>query len=98
MTGDFTAYYMGIGKNGSSKRSRNLASFSRFSKKPARTPFNLRKSGLTKSLSNNHPIKAASDKTLPTRYDLRDMGQKTRPAKRAAKSGSPYYSVERLAG
>jgi len=28
-------YYMGIGKNGSSKRSRNLASFQGFSKKPA---------------------------------------------------------------
>jgi len=28
-------YYMGIGKNGSSKRSRNLAGFPVFSKKPA---------------------------------------------------------------
>ena len=75
-----------------------LPVFLDFQKKLARTPFNLRKSGLTKTLSNTHPIKAASDRTLPTRYDLKDWGQKTRPAKRAAKSGSPYYCVERLAG
>jgi len=33
MIGNLLHYYMGIGKNGSSKRSRNLAGFSRFSKK-----------------------------------------------------------------
>jgi len=33
MTGNPHQYYMGIGKNGSSKRSRNLAGFSQFSKK-----------------------------------------------------------------
>jgi hypothetical protein len=38
MTGNPHWYYMGIGKNGSSKRSRNLAGFPGFSKKPARTP------------------------------------------------------------
>jgi hypothetical protein len=33
MTGNPHWYYMGIGKNGSSKRSRNLAGFPGFSKK-----------------------------------------------------------------
>jgi hypothetical protein len=32
MTGNPRLYYMGIGKNGSSKRSRNLAGFPGFSK------------------------------------------------------------------
>jgi len=33
MTGNSFYHYMGIGKNGSSKRSKNLSGFSRFSKK-----------------------------------------------------------------
>jgi len=36
MTGNSFYYYMGIGKNGSSKRSRNLAGFSRFLKKTSK--------------------------------------------------------------
>jgi hypothetical protein len=54
---------MGIGKNGSSKRSRNLAGFPQFSKKPARTPINRMKRRLAKPHKPTHPIKAAFKKT-----------------------------------
>jgi hypothetical protein len=54
---------MGIGKNGSSKRSRNLAGFPQFSKKPACTPINRMKHRLAKPHQPTHLIKAASTKT-----------------------------------
>jgi hypothetical protein len=63
MTGNPRKYYMGIGKNGSSKRSRNLAGFPGFSKKPARTPTHRRKRSLAKPDQPTRPIKAASTKT-----------------------------------
>tara|TARA_B110001452_G_scaffold137479_1_gene114297 strand:+ start:450 stop:638 length:189 start_codon:yes stop_codon:yes gene_type:complete len=59
---------MGIGKNGSSKRSKNLPGFHRFSKKSVRTPINPSKRSLAKLYRTAHPIKAASDKTLPKGY------------------------------
>jgi hypothetical protein len=89
MTGNLLIQYMGIGKNGSSKRSRNPASFYRFFKKSVRAPINLRKSSLAKTYSTTHPIKAASDKTLPKKHGPKGLGQKTQPSKRAAKSGNP---------
>jgi hypothetical protein len=58
-------YYMGIGKNGSSKRSRNLNGFPRFPKKPTRTPTHLGKWGLAKRYRIAHPIKANDEKILP---------------------------------
>jgi hypothetical protein len=67
---------MGIGKNGSSKRSRNLAGFPGFSKKPARTPTHRRKRSLAKPHKPTRPINAAFKKTLPQKYGQHDMGNK----------------------
>ena len=82
---------MGIGKNGSSKRSRNLAGFPRFSKKPARTSTHLGKWRLAKRYRTTHPIKAAL-KNLP-----QSTASMIRPTKRAVKFGSPYHSGKRQA-
>jgi hypothetical protein len=68
MTGNPRKYYMGIGKNGSSKRSRNLAGFPGFSKKPARTPTHRRKRSLAKPHKPTRPINTAFKKTLPQKY------------------------------
>jgi len=65
---------MGIGKNGSSKRSRNLAGFPGFSKKPARTPTYRRKRSPAKPHKPIRPIKATVKKTLPQKYGQHDIG------------------------
>jgi hypothetical protein len=57
MAGRTLHHYMGIGKNGSSKRSRNLACFPGFSKKPARIPTHMGKWGLAKRYRTAQPIK-----------------------------------------
>jgi hypothetical protein len=80
------------------KDQETLPVFPIFKKKPARTPINLRKSGLAKTHSTVHPIKSDSDKSLPTKHGPWNMGQKTQPAERAAKSGSPFYFGKRQAG
>jgi hypothetical protein len=67
---------MGIGKNGSSKRLRNLAGFPGFSKKPARTPTDRRKQSLAKPHKPTRPIKATVKKTLPQKYGQHDMANK----------------------
>ena len=75
-------YYMGIGKNGSSKRSINLGSFPRFSKKTARTPVNLRKWGLAEAYSTTPPMKAASVET--SRQDTAQKAGSKEPPNPAA--------------
>jgi hypothetical protein len=62
---------MGIGKNGSSKRSRNVASFPQFSKKPARTPINRMKRRLAKPHKPARLIKAAFKKTSRLKNQLK---------------------------
>jgi len=98
MTGNLRKYYIGIGKNGSSKRSRNLAGFPGFSKKPARTPTHRRKRSLAKPHKPTRPINAAFKKTLPQKYGQHDMGSMIWATKRAAKSGSPSSFGSRQAG
>jgi hypothetical protein len=79
MGGNLHQYYMGIGKNGSSKRSTNLAGFPRFSKKPAKPRTHRRKRSLAEPHKPTRPTNATFKTTLPQKY-----GQQKGPPNLAA--------------
>jgi hypothetical protein len=72
------------------KDQETLPVFPDFQKKPARTPINLRKSGLARTYSTAHPIKSASDKTLPATRSL-GHGPKDTASKKGRQIWQPLF-------